>query len=308
MSNTIFLNGQFVKQEEAKISITTHALHYGTGCFEGIRAYYNEKENCLYAFRMKEHYQRLLLSSKILFISIPYSVEELCKITIKLLQQNFQETDLYIRPLAYKADPAVGNFNLRSLKDGFFIYSVPLGRHLDTKKGIRANVSSWMRVPDNAIPPRAKITGSYVNTTLAKTESILSGYEEALFLDREGHIVEGSAENLFIVKNGGIITPPVSDDILLGITRDTVITICQNELKRPVAERSIDRSEIYQAEEVLIVGTGAEISPVVEIDGRIIGSGAVGPITSKVKQIYFNLVHGEYPKYKDFVIKVMAKK
>jgi branched-chain amino acid aminotransferase len=179
-----------------------------------------------------------------------------------------------------------------------------MGRYLPAEEGIRVCISSWIRVPDNAIPPRAKVTGSYINTSLAKTESLLAGYDEALFLDREGHVVEGSAENLFVVRDGKVCTPPVADDILQGITRDTVMTLCKNELGLQIEERSIDRSEIYQVDEVFLVGTGAEVSPVREIDGRVIGSGAVGPIASQVKKLYFDIVHGNVTKYNSWVTKV----
>lgn len=305
---TIFFNGKFVPEDEAVIPITTHALHYGTGCFEGIRAYYNEKEDSLLIFRLKEHYERLLQSCKIIMATPPHTVDELCKITIELLQKNFVRQDIYIRPLAYKADPAVGNFNLKTLKNGFAIYTVPLGRYLNAEKGIKVKVSGWRRMPDNVIPPRGKITGSYVNTSLAKTEALLAGFDEAILLDNEGHAVEGSAENLFIVRNDTIITPPESADILIGITRQTIMTLCEKELKMPVVERNIDKSELFQADEIFLVGTGAEVSAVIDVDGWPIGTGKTGPISTKVRDMYFALVHGDFPKYKEFTTKITAPK
>lgn len=299
----VFFDGQIVEEEKALISVRTHALHYGTGCFEGIRAYYNQDEGALYIFRLKDHLHRLLQSCKTLFIKLPYNLDELCKLIEELVTQNFTQTDLYVRPLAFKSDLAVGNFDLTTLKDSFIIYTVPLGRYLKTD-GVRANVSSWRRIPDNSIPPRAKISGAYVNTALAKTESALSGYDEALLLDGSGHIVEGSAENIFIVKGGKVITPPVSDDILEGITRDTVIKILEEDLKIKVLERSVDRSEIYSADEVFLVGTGAEISPVIEVDKREIGKGEAGEISQQVKEIYHQLVRGRYSKYPEFLNKI----
>lgn len=304
----MYLNGKFVPEDQAVVPITTHALHYGTGCFEGIRAYYREKDNALLVFRMRDHLKRLLLSCKILLTTPEESLEELCEITKKLVEQNFTKEDLYIRPLAYKADPAVGNFNLKTLKNGLAIYTVPLGRYLNTDKGISASVSSWRRVSDNAIPPRGKLTGSYVNTALAKSESLFAGYEEAILLDNDGHVVEGSAENIFIVREGEIITPPESSDILIGLTRQTIMMLCEKDLHIPVIERNIDRSELYQADEVFFVGTGAEVSPVVEIDGRAIGNGKIGPITAKIKETYFQLVHGQYPKYKEFITTISQPK
>lgn len=302
----IYFNNKFVDEDEAVISVKSHALHYGTGVFEGIRAYYNEDKKALFVFRMEDHYKRLLDSCKILFIDLELGVEKLCEITKDLVKQNFEKTDLYIRPLAFKSDPAVVNFNLKSLKNSFVIYTLPLGRHLNTSEGIKANISSWQRISDNSIPPRGKITGAYVNTSLAKTESAIAGFDEALLLDDRGHVVEGSAENIFVIKNGKVFTPPVSDDILIGVTRDTIFKLCEDELNIKIEERSIDRSEIYQADEVFLVGTGAEVAPIIEIDGRKIGDGKAGNITSKLKDLYFKLVHGELDKYQNWLIKVTS--
>lgn len=304
MNHIIYYNGEFIDESQVRISPMTHALHYGTGCFEGIRAYFNEQEKALYIFRLKDHFERLKKSGKVLFINIPQSVDELCEITTDLVKKNFSQTDMYIRPLAYKSGMAVGNFNLHTLENSLLIYTVNMGRYLQAEEGIRANVSSWTRVSDNAIPPRAKITGAYINTALAKTESTLAGYEEALFMDKDGHIVEGSAENLFVIRDGVVYTPHVSDDILQGITRDTVMKLCKEELGIQVQERSIDRSEIYQVDEVFLVGTGAEVSPVREIDGRVIGDGKVGPVTTQIKKLYFDIVRGNNKKYNDWLTKI----
>lgn len=304
MDQIIYHNGKLVKESDVRISPMTHALHYGSGCFEGIRAYYNEKDDALYIFRLRDHYERLVKSCKVLFINLPESVDDLCNKTVELVQKNFSPTDIYIRPLAYKSGLAVGNFNLKTLEDSLLIYTVSMGRYLSSGDGIRANATSWTRVSDNAIPPRAKITGAYINTALAKTESTLAGYDEALFMDRDGHIVEGSAENIFVVKNSVVYTPHVADDILQGITRDTIMKLCRDELKLTVEERSIDRSEIYQVDEVFLVGTGAEVTPVKEIDGRIIGNGEVGPISKQIRDLYFEIVHGENEKYKHWLTKV----
>jgi branched-chain amino acid aminotransferase len=304
MKQTVFINGKFIPEEEATVSIKTHALHYGTGIFEGIRAYYDEKEKALFAFRLHDHFKRMHQSAKLLFIRIPYTPEELCDITKKLLQKNFTPTDIYIRPIAFKSAHAVGNFNLSTLEDSFSIYTVPMGRHINTTDGVRANISTWKRISDNAIPPRAKITGAYINTSLAKTESLLNGYDEALFLDEQGHIVEGSAENIFLVKDGHIITPPASEDILIGITRDTIMQLITHELNMPVIERSIDRSEAYQADEIFLVGTGAEVGGVIDIDKRPIGEGKVGKTTRKLQSLYHDLVHGKNKKYMYFLTRI----
>lgn len=301
--NIVFINGTFVPEVEAKIPVTTHALHYGTGCFEGIRAYYNDNQKALFIFRMEDHFNRLKESCKILFMEIPHTVKELCDITAELVKKNFAETDLYIRPLAYKADPAVGNFNLKSLKDGFFIYTTPLGRHL-RQDGVRAMITSWERVTDNMIPPRGKITGSYANAALAKTDSALSGYDEAIFTDRNGHILEGSTENIFIIKNNVLITPPISSDILIGITRDMILKICKDKLNYQTIERDIDKTELYNADEIFFTGTGAEVSPVTEVDGRKIGNVEIGEISKQIREYYNKLVHGESNDYSEYLTKV----
>ncbi len=302
----IYYDGKFMPQEKARIPVTTHALHYGTGCFEGIRAYFSEKEKALFVFRLQDHFKRFQNSCKLLFIDLGLSIEELSEITIQLLKKNFTETDIYIRPLAFKSDPAIGNFSLTALRNSLVIYTIPLGRYLNTEIGIKAKISSWDRVSDNTIPPRAKITGAYVNTSLAKTEALLLGYDEALLMDRHGHLVEGGAENLFIVKDNVVITPPSSDDILLGITRQTIIQICEEQLHLKVVERSIDRAEIYTTDEVFLVGTGAEVSPVIKVDFIPIGDGKVGQVTGQVKKLYFDIVHGKNPKYVSWLTKVKA--
>lgn len=307
MTHTIFLDGQFVPEEKAVVSVRTHALQYGTGCFEGIRAYYNEKEKALFVFRLEDHYKRLFLSGKVLCMNIAYTIEDLCKLTVTLLQKNFSEEDIYIRPLLFKSDTVIGNFSLPKLTSSICIYTVPMGRYVNTEKGVRVGVSSWTRVSDNSIPPRAKITGAYVNTALAKSDALQAGFDEAVFLDRNGHVLEGSAENLFIVRDGIVITPPVSDDILQGITRSTIMTLLEKELKMQVVERSIGRTELYQCEEMFLVGTGAEVAPVIEVDGRKVANGEIGEITSKLKKLYFDVVHGDNVVYKKWTTKVSLK-
>ncbi len=306
MSSIIFFDGKFVPEGEAVVSVRTHALQYGTGCFEGIRAYYNDKENALFAFRLEDHYKRLMLSGRVLCMDIPYSVSDLCKISVELLQKNFSKEDIYIRPFLYKSDKVIGNFSLPKLGSSIAIYTVPMGRYVDTDKGVKVGVSSWERVHDNSIPPRAKITGAYVNTALAKSDALQVGFDEAIFLDRNGHVLEGSAENIFIVRDGVAITPPVSDDILQGITRNTVMTLL-SDFNVPVQERSIGRTELYQADEVFICGTGAEVGPVVSVDHRNVGNGKPGEITSKLKKLYFDTVHGANKKYASWFTKVTPK-
>ncbi len=291
-----FHEGEFTQYRNAHLGLLTHALHYGTACFEGIRAYWSPNANRLFVFRVAEHYQRLKSNSRMLHMEIPYSVEELTAITIELLRRNQFRTDVYVRPLCYKATEEIG-IRFHNLRDAFMIVPVPFGSYMDTSAGIRCQVSTWRRVDDNAIPPRSKASGLYVNSALAKTEAFLNGFDEAIFLTQEGHVCEGSAMNIFILRNGMFLTPPSSENILEGITRDTLFTFIRDELRMPVVERPIDRSELYLADEVLLCGTGAEVTPVVEIDRRRIGSGEPGPATQRLQQLYFDACKGRDDRY-----------
>ena len=297
MPRYAFFEGRFVSIEQAKISIMTHAFNYGTGCFEGIRAYWNETEEQLYVFRMKEHYERMHRSANILHIKIPYSVEEMGEITVELLRKEGYREDTYIRPLAYKADEGIG-VRLHDLRDEFAIFAVPFGRYIENEEGAKVCISSWRRIDDNAVPARAKITGAYINSALAKTEAVLSGFDEALVLTQTGHISEGSAENVFIVRDGTLITPPVTANILEGITRATIMELAREELGMQTVERNIDRSEIYIAEEAFFCGTGVQIAAIVEAEHRPVGDGRIGPVVKQLRDLYFSIVRGEVPKYR----------
>lgn len=297
MARVAFFEGKFVPLEEAKISVQTHAFLYGTAVFEGIRAYWVEEEQDLLIFRMREHYERLLDSCKILQIKPKYDVDQLCRITVELLAANNDKEDVYIRPVYYKSQLGIG-VQLAGLADDFVVFSVPMGPYLDLDKGLRVKVTSWRHINDNAIPMRAKVNGAYVNAALAKSDALLDGYDESIFLTEDGHVSEGSAENLFIVRRGQLITTPVTDDILEGITRATVIELATQELGLSVIERPIDRSELYIADEAFFVGTGAQVSPIAEIDHRVIGDGRIGPISKQIQQLYFDVVKGKVPKYR----------
>ncbi len=301
-----FFQKQFMPLAEAKIGILTHALHYGTACFEGIRGNWNTEQEQLYLFRMKEHYERLQKGCRLLKIELPYSVEELCSTTTELVEKSGYREDVYVRPLAYKSSQAVG-VRLHDLEDDFFIIVTTLPAYLDTDKGVRCCTSSWRRVDDTMIPPRGKITGIYVNSALAKTEANELGFDEAILLNQDGHVSEGSGENIFIVSNNKLVTPPSSDNILLGITRDTVIQLARNELGIDTVERSIDRSELYLADEAFFTGTAAHVSPILEIDHRPIGDGKVGKITRKLQELYFDVIRGKNPKYLHWCTPVYTK-
>ena len=296
MPEFAFFDKQFMPLSEAKVGIMTHALNYGTACFEGIRGNWNSEQGQMYLFRLREHYQRMLKSCHILKINLPYSADQLSEITVELVEKNGYQEDIYVRPLAYKSSQAVG-VRLHNLQDDFFIFVIPFGPYLDTEKGARCCVSSWRRIDDNMIPPRAKVTGLYVNSALAKTEAWENGYDEAILLTQDGHVSEGSGENIFLVLDGKLLTPPPSDNILKGITRDTVVKLAHNELGIDIIERPIDRSELYIADECFMTGTAANVTPVVEVDHRSVGNGKVGEITKRIQQFYHDTIRGNNSKY-----------
>jgi branched-chain amino acid aminotransferase len=291
-----FFKKQIVPLSEAKIGIMTHAFNYGTGVFEGIRGNWNEAEQQVYVFRIKEHFDRLRKSCRIMQIEFPYSDEELFSTVTKLVEMGGFKEDVYIRPLAYKSSEVLG-VRLHDLEDDLLIFVAPFGPYLDIEKGARCQTSTWRRVADTGIPARAKITGIYANSALAKTEAQLNGFDEAIMLDERGHISEGSGENIFVVMDGVMYTPPPSSDILVGITRDTVITLAREELGVPVVERDIDRTELYTADECFMTGTAAHVTPVVELDRRAIGSGKMGPISAEIVRLYFDIITGKNAKY-----------
>ena len=297
-----YFHGDFVPLADAKISVMTHAFNYGTAVFEGVRCYWNAEQEQLYGLDLLAHYQRIHRSARLLQLGLVPTAEELVAITVELLRRNAFREDAYIRPIVYKSSETIG-VRLHNLDTDLTIFAVPFGKYIDTEAGIRAQVSTWRRTDDNAIPARSKITGSYVNGALAKSEAQMNGYDEALMLTQEGHVSEGSAENLFIVRDGILITPPGSDNILEGITRQHVITMA-GDMGILVKERSIDRTELYVADEVFLCGTGAQLAPVVEVDRRPIGSGKVGPITRRLHNLYFDAVRARSDAYRDWLTPV----
>ena len=299
-----FVRGKIVPMEEAHVSVMTHALHYGTAVFEGIRGNWNDELGKLFVFRMEEHYERLLQGCRVMLMDLPYSKERLCEITIQLLQSCGWREDLYIRPLAYKSHPMIANLKLHELDCDFTLMAVPFGAYIDVEGAIHCTTSSWRRVDDTIIPPRVKISGHYVNSILAKTEAALAGFDEAIMLTPDGDVSEGSGENLFLVTNGEIYTPPVSANNLTGITRDSAITLAREELGIDVVERPIRRSELYLADEVFLTGTAAHITPVGSLDKRPIADGGVGPITHKLSEVYVDLIRGGNPKYADWCTEI----
>jgi branched-chain amino acid aminotransferase len=301
-SMVCYFQGDYVKLGDAKISIMTHAFLYGTGVFEGIRAYWNPDEKQLYALRVREHIVRLRNSSKIMLMAELPSVDEFTEIVLQVLRRNHFTEDAYCRPSVYKNTEAIG-VRLHGLTHDFYVLAIPMGDYIDTEKGISTGTVSWRRTSDVSMPSRSKITGSYVNPAFSKSEAMLNGFEEAIVLTSDGHVAEGSAENLFMVRDGVLITPSVTEDILEGITRAGIMEIA-GYLGIPVRERSIDRSELYIADEVFLCGTGAQVSAVSSVDHRHVGDGHVGPISRQISKTYFDAVRGRLPAFRHWVIPV----
>lgn len=300
-----FLGKDFLKYQDAKIGVMTHAFMYGTAVFEGVRAYYSQEKDSLYLLHLEEHLERLLQSCKVLRLKPYYNVTEMKNIVIELLKKNKPKCDAYLRPSWFKACERIGpSVICGEDEDSFVLTSIDLGDYLDTTKGISVQVSSWRRISDNAIPPRAKINGSYVNTALAKANALLDGYDDAIYLTESGNVAEGSAMNLFIVRKGKLITPRISDNILEGITRNFINQLALDELGLEVEARAIDRSELYIADEAFFCGTGAQIVPIGSIDHYQIGSGKTGTITKRLQDLYNDIVRGKVKKYHDCLIEV----
>lgn len=300
-----YFKGKIVPYSEAKVGVMTHALNYGTAVFGGIRAYWNEEEKQLYIFRPYDHYRRFLNSAKLLCMELGHTPESLTEVTKELLRAEGHRCDVYIRPLAYKADETIG-VRLHDLTDEVTIFSIPFDRYVSNDTDAHVTVSSWRRIDDNTIPARGKISGAYVNSALIKTDAVRAGFDEALVLTQEGHVSEGSAENVFIVRDGVLITPPVTENILEGITRRSVMELAREELGIPVVERPIDRTEIYICDELFLTGTAAQITAVTRVDHRPVGNGKMGPITSKLRELFEKVVRGKMPKYRHWNVPVYS--
>jgi branched-chain amino acid aminotransferase len=294
-----FFRGHIVPYSDARIGVLSHGLNYGTAAFGGLRGYWSEDEKELFVFRPLDHFRRFLQSARLLLMDLPYAPEDLAKSLRQLLLAEGLQKDCYIRPLCYYSDEMIG-VRLHDLHPEVSMVAVPYGNYLSRDEGLHVGVSSWRRVDDNVIPARGKIAGSYVNSALAKTEAIKNGFDEALLLNEDGHLCEASAANVFVIRDGVVLTPPVSDNILEGITRRTIMTLLADELGHKVVERSIDRTELYVAEEVFLVGTGVQIGAIGRIDHRPVGNGKIGPITAAVKDLFFQVVRGKVPKYRHF--------
>ena len=290
-----YFEGDWVPMRDAKVSVMTHAFMYGTATFEGIRGYWNADQGRLYGLKIREHVERIRQSCRILLMEDVPSVDELTRLIVETVRRNGFREDAYIRPSFYKSTAAIG-VRLHDLENELYIIALPFGNYIDTESGVRVMTSSWRRNADEALPARGKIVGGYVNMAFQKTEAELNGFDEAIVLTAGGHVNEASAANVFMVRDGVALTPPVSDDLLEGVTRKAIMELLANE-GIPVEERSIDRSELYVADEVFLCGTGVQVSPIIEIDHRPVGSGGIGPIGRLVRDRYFDAVRGRLPEY-----------
>ncbi|MCA1582601.1 MAG: branched-chain amino acid transaminase [Acidobacteria bacterium] len=301
-----FFDGRIVPYREARVGVMTHGLQYGTGCFGGLRGFWNRAEEELFVFRPHDHFQRFLESARLLSLELPYSVDDLVAALGSLLRQEGLRADCYIRPLAFAAEERIGALGLEGMRSAVSIVAIPFSKYIENDLGAHVKISAWRRIDDNMIPARGKVSGAYVNTALAKTDAQRGGFDDAIFLDQNGHVSEASAANLFIVRNGAVATPPVTDNILEGITRRSILDMLREELAIPAIERSIDRTELSLADEVFLAGTGVQIVSVTRIDHRPVGTGRMGPVTASLRKLNAEIVRGEVPRYRRWCWPVYA--
>ena len=300
-----YFRGQIVPYAEAKVGVLTHALNYGTAAFGGLRGYWTAEQRQLYLFRPLDHFRRFLNSAKLLLMEFDHTPESLTRITIDLLQREAYECNVYIRPLAFKSDEVIG-VKLHGLQNELSIISIPFERYITNDTDAHVTISSWRRVDDNMIPARGKISGAYANSALIKTDAIQAGFDEALVLTQDGHVSEGSAMNIFMVRDGVVVTPPITENILEGITRRTAIELLRQAMGLQVVERQIDRTEVYLCDEFFMTGTAAQITAVTRVDHRPIGDGKMGPISAELRQIFDDVIHGRHPNYQHWNVPVYA--
>lgn len=301
-----YFKGKIVPYSEAKVGVLTHGLNYGTAAFGGLRAYWNEIQGQLYIFRAHDHFRRFLNSAKLLCMDFEQTPESFTQLTVELIRTDGYQCDVYIRPLAYKADESIG-VRLHDLIDEFSIVVVPFSRYVSNDTNAHVTISSWRRVDDNVIPARGKIAGAYANSAFIKTDALRAGFDEALVLTQEGHISEGSAENICMLRDGVLITPAITENILEGITRRTVIDLARQELGLQVQERPIDRTEVYLCDELFLTGTAAQITAVTRVDHRPVGTGQMGPVTSRLRQLFHDVVRGQVASYSHWLTPVYEK-
>jgi branched-chain amino acid aminotransferase len=301
----VYHEGAFTRYDDAKVGLLTHGLQYGTGCFEGVRGFWSAAEDELFLLELGPHFERLAESARILLMTLPHTTDEFCAIAAELCARNLFRSDVYLRPFAYKANEDIG-VRLHGVRDAFGLVAIPFDRYFDSQRGLHCGVSSWRRIDDTMAPARGKITGTYVNSALAKSEAILNGYDEAIMLTAEGHVSEGSAENLFMVRRGVLYTPDPSQNILEGVTRRAIMTLAREELGLSVVERAIDRSELIVADELFITGSAAGVQWIASVDHRPVGDGELGPVAAKLIELYDRAVRGAMPAYRRWLTPVYA--
>ncbi|MDQ3657983.1 MAG: branched-chain amino acid transaminase [Chloroflexota bacterium] len=300
-----YFEGKFIPFKDANVSVGTHALHYGTGAFAGIRGYLDQDGETINIFRLREHAARLLRSAKLLRMELPHDVDSVVETVLELTRRNAPVGDVYYRPLVYKSSVQLTP-RLKGIDDELAIYMMPMGDYLDTQRGQKVIVSSWTRITDNIIPARGKITGGYINSSLAKDEAEEKGADEAIMLDVNGKVAEGTGCNLFIVRDGVLTTAPITGDILEGITRRSILQVAA-DLGIPTEQRSIDRSELYLADEAFFCGTGVQVAWIDTIDGRTIGTGAQPEMVEQIRQILFDTFRGKSDRYADWITPLKLK-
>ncbi|MGZ4952945.1 MAG: branched-chain amino acid transaminase [Halobacteriota archaeon] len=305
MNRTVLMNGTYVPWDDAMVHISTHALHYGTAVFEGIRAYYNSEKEQSFIVKLYEHVARLYRNMRVLRLAIPLDREAFATAIVDIVQKNGFTEDVYIRPIVYWGAGTIGLYPFGRAND-YAVYVEPLGNYFGDVEALNVCVSSWARVSDDALPPTGKFSGAYVNSVLAKIEAVHNGYDEAILLTKDGFVSEGSGENVFLVRNGTALTPLPSDDILEGITRDAIITLCHDHAV-PLVERSIARSELYAADELFFTGTAGEVAPIISVDGIAIGDGTIGPITKRLRELYSCAACGDDERYAKWVTPVSLR-
>jgi branched-chain amino acid aminotransferase len=291
-----YFKGKIVPYSEAKVGVATHALNYGTAVFGGLRGYWNDEKKKLFVFRPIDHYRRFLNSCRIMCMEFDQTPESLTNLTLELLRQDAYQENIYIRPLAYKADEGIG-VRLHNLKEELTIFAIPFGLYIKNDTSAHVTISSWRRIDDNSIPARGKISGAYASSALIKTDAARGGFDEGLVLTQDGHLAEGSAMNIFMLRDGVLVTPPITDNILEGITRRSVMELAKNELGLTVVQRQIDRSEIYICDEFFLTGTAVQITAVTKVDHRPIGKGVMGPVTDSLRKLFDKILCGNDPKY-----------
>jgi|TARA_B100001750_G_scaffold248445_1_gene279649 branched-chain amino acid aminotransferase len=295
----VWMDGKYISWKDANVPILTHAMHYGTAVFEGIRAY--PSEDNLLVFRLKEHLERLVESCKILPLEHKFSVDDLEKAVLGLLKKNQLKESSYIRPIVYVGYGGIG-LNFTGFPINVAIAAFPFGKYF-TNPEIKVCISNWKRISDESMPPQAKASGNYLNSVMAKLDALRAGFDDAILLDSKSSVSEGTGENIFVIKNGEIVTPPTSASILVGITRSSIMKIAQ-DMGMEIKERDVSRVELYQADEVFFSGTAAEVTAIVEIDNRKIGTGKIGEITKKIRDSYAEIVIGNNEKYNNWLTEV----